>query len=118
MRRRFNPEEVPHLEAVTEEIVLPREAMGLGDAKFMGAIGAFLGWKAVFFSIVLSSMVGSVFGVSLIALRKRDWSSPVYYGPFLALGAAVWVFAGERLIEWWFALWAWAARLVALGLVP
>ena len=34
----LNPEEVPHLEVVSEEIVMPREAMGLGDVKFMGAI--------------------------------------------------------------------------------
>jgi leader peptidase (prepilin peptidase)/N-methyltransferase len=116
-QERLNPEEVPHMEAVSEEIVLPREAMGLGDAKFMGAIGAFLGWKAVFFCILISSLIGSAYGIALIALRKRDWSSQVYYGPFIALGAAVWVFGGERLVEWWFAFRAWAAGLLALGLV-
>jgi leader peptidase (prepilin peptidase) / N-methyltransferase len=100
---KFNPEDVPYLEVVADRIVLPREAMGLGDTKFMGAIGAFLGWKAVFFSIVVSSLVGSVYGLGLIALRKREWSSQVYYGPFLALGAAAWVFGGDRLVQWWFA---------------
>jgi prepilin signal peptidase PulO-like enzyme (type II secretory pathway) len=56
-------------------------------------------------------MVGAAYGVGLIALRKKDWSSQVYYGPFLALGAAAWIFGGERIIEWWFGLWGWAARL-------
>jgi leader peptidase (prepilin peptidase)/N-methyltransferase len=110
---RLNPEDVPHMEAVCDEVVLPREAMGLGDTKFLGAIGAFLGWKAVLFSIMVSSVVGSAFGMALIVLRKKDWSSQVYYGPFLALGAAVWIFDGERIIEWWFSLWGWAARLAA-----
>src|SRR6266705_3333730 len=72
---KLNPEEVPHLEAVSGEIVLPREAMGLGDVKFMGAIGAFLGWQAVVFSLLVSSLIGSFVGVALILMGKRDWSS-------------------------------------------
>jgi leader peptidase (prepilin peptidase)/N-methyltransferase len=100
----LNPEQVPHLEAVCAEIVLPREAMGLGDVKFMAAIGAFLGWKAVVFSLMLSSMIGSVVGVTLILLRRREWSSRLPYGPYIALAAATWIFGGRRLVQWWFGL--------------
>jgi leader peptidase (prepilin peptidase) / N-methyltransferase len=99
---RLKPEEVPHLEAVSAEIVLPREAMGLGDVKFMGAIGAFLGWKAVIFSLMISSVIGAVVGVALIALHKREWSSRLPYGPYIALAAAIWLFGGKRLVQWWF----------------
>jgi leader peptidase (prepilin peptidase) / N-methyltransferase len=112
---RLDPEEVPHMEAVSAEIVLPREAMGLGDAKFMGAIGAFLGWKAVVFSLIVSSLLGSVYGVGLIALRKRGWSSQVYYGPFIAVAAALWVFAGEALVQWWFEVCKRLAQALAGG---
>jgi leader peptidase (prepilin peptidase)/N-methyltransferase len=98
----LDPEGEPHLEAVTTEIVFPREAMGLGDVKFMAAIGAFLGWKAVVFSLMFSSMIGSVVGVTLIVLRKREWSSRLPYGPYIALAAAFWVFGGKRLVQWWF----------------
>jgi leader peptidase (prepilin peptidase)/N-methyltransferase len=98
----LNPEEVPHLEAVCTEIVFPREAMGLGDVKFMAAIGAFLGWQAVLFSLMVSSLIGSVIGVALIALRKREWSSRLPYGPYIALAAAIWVFGGKHLVQWWF----------------
>jgi leader peptidase (prepilin peptidase)/N-methyltransferase len=93
----FTPETVACLEAVSSEIVLPREAMGSGDVKFMGAIGAFLGWKAVLFSLTLSSMIGSVVGVALIALRKQT-STRLPYIPFLALAAALWIFCGHRLV--------------------
>jgi len=97
----FNPEQVPYLEAVSADIVLPREAMGLGDVKFMGGIGAFLGWKAVIFSLMASSLIGSLVGVTLIALRKQAWSSRLPYGPYIAAAAAIWVFWGNRLMEMW-----------------
>ncbi|HPC60608.1 MAG TPA: prepilin peptidase [Verrucomicrobiota bacterium] len=97
----FNPEQVPYLEALCNEVVLPREAMGLGDVKFMAAIGAFLGWKAVVFSLLVSSMIGAVVGLGLVALRRREFSSRLPYGPYIALAAALWLFAGPELIAWY-----------------
>ena len=88
----MSPEAVPHMEAVSAEIVLPREAMGFGDVKFMGAIGAFLGWQATVFSLMVSSMIGSLVGISLIVMRRREWSSRLPYGPYIAVAATIWVF--------------------------
>ncbi len=99
---RFKPEEVQWLEVVTDRLVLPREAMGLGDVKFMGAIGAFLGWQAVFFSLMVSALIGAAVGVGLIATRHREWTSRLPYGPYLAVAATVWIFAGPRIVRWWF----------------
>ena len=96
---RIDPHQVPFLEAVSAEIVLPREAMGLGDVKFMGAIGAFIGWQGVAFSLMISSMIGAVVGVVLIALRRREWSSRMPYGPYIALAAAIWIFGGKKIIH-------------------
>jgi len=98
----FDPEQVPHLEAISGEVVLPREAMGFGDVKFMGAIGAFLGWQSVVFSLMISSVIGSIVGLLLIVCRKREWSSRLPYGPYIALAAAIWVFGGKHLFEMWF----------------
>jgi leader peptidase (prepilin peptidase) / N-methyltransferase len=97
----FDPENVPYLEVVTDQIVIPREAMGLGDVKFMGAIGAFLGWQATLFSLMFSSIAGALVGVGLIAIGKREWSSRLPYGPYIALAAAVWVFLPVGLHEGW-----------------
>ena len=94
----FKPEDVPHLEVVADAIVLPREAMGLGDVKFMAAIGAFLGWQATLFSLMFSSVLGAAVGLSLIALRKREWSSRLPYGPYIAAAATVWLFAGRKVV--------------------
>ena len=87
------------MEAVSAEIILPREAMGLGDVKFMGAIGAFIGWQGVIFSLMVSSMIGAVAGVTLIALRRRQWSSRMPYGPYIALAAVIWIFAGKEVVR-------------------
>lgn len=105
-RVRIGPEEftfeaLPGFEVVTSRVELPREVMGLGDVKFMAAIGAFLGWQAVFFSLMASALVGAVTGLTLIALRRHSRSAPLPYGPFLAGAAAVWVFAGPQILTWW-----------------
>ncbi|MGY8674097.1 MAG: prepilin peptidase [Verrucomicrobiia bacterium] len=94
----FDPEPVRFMQAHTEKVVLPREAMGYGDVKFMAAIGAFLGWKAVLFSLTLSSVIGSFVGVSLIILGKREWSSKLPYGPYIALAALMWLFLRADIV--------------------
>jgi leader peptidase (prepilin peptidase)/N-methyltransferase len=96
----FNLEDVSRLEATGTELVLPREAMGMGDVKLMAAIGAFLGWQAVIFSLMVSSVIGSLVGFGLIAARRRQWSSRLPYGPYIALAAAIWIFAGKPLLAW------------------
>jgi leader peptidase (prepilin peptidase) / N-methyltransferase len=94
----LDPEQVPHLEAVTDRMVLPREAMGLGDVKFMAAIGAFLGWKATLFSLMVSSVIGAAVGLALILLRRQEWSARLPYGPYIALAAIIWMFGGDKLL--------------------
>jgi leader peptidase (prepilin peptidase)/N-methyltransferase len=95
----FDPENVPHMEAVASRIVLPREAMGLGDVKFMGAIGAFLGWPAIFFCLAVSSILGAIVGLTLIVLGRREWSSRLPYGPYIAVAAAIWIFGGYEWVR-------------------
>ena len=107
---KFSPEEVPFLEVIADRIVLPREAMGLGDVKFMAAIGAFLGAGAVIFSLMLSAMIGSVVGLTLIVIGRRSWSNRIPYGPYIALAAIIWVFGAHDLVrKWWLGGTEWPA---------
>jgi leader peptidase (prepilin peptidase) / N-methyltransferase len=97
----LNPEEVPHMEVVANHLTLPQEAMGLGDVKFMAAIGAFLGWQAVAFSLMFSAILGSLVGLSSIALGKREWSSRLPYGPYIAFAATGYIFLPYSLKATW-----------------
>jgi len=84
--------------------VIPREAMGRGDLKFLAAIGAFLGWRAVLFSLFAGSLLGSVIGLITLVAGKRVWSAKLPFGPYLAFGALTWIFFGEIFLRWYGAL--------------
>jgi leader peptidase (prepilin peptidase)/N-methyltransferase len=101
---KIDPADVAHMEAVSSEIVLPREAMGFGDVKFMGAIGAFIGWQGALFSLMVSSLIGAAVGIALILLRKREWSSRMPYGPYIAVAAVIWMFGGKKIYHALFAM--------------
>jgi len=47
---------------------------------------------------MISSLIGAVVGVALIALHRRQWSSRMPYGPYIALAAVIWVFAGTKIV--------------------
>ena len=95
----FDPEKVLCLEVVTDRVVLPREAMGPADVTVMAAIGSFLGWPAVFFSLAVSCLLGSVVGGTLIVFKKRDWSNRIPYVPYIAAAAVIWVFGGYKWVR-------------------
>ena len=81
-----------------------REGMGGGDVKLLGMIGAFLGWASIPFTLLVSSLTGSVVGVSLMWWTGSDSKYAIPFGPFLASGAVAYVFFGEELISWYLGL--------------
>jgi leader peptidase (prepilin peptidase)/N-methyltransferase len=83
-------------------LVTKREGMGGGDIKLLAMIGAFIGWKGVLFTILCSSFVGSIVGVVLMLISAQaDSKYAVPFGPFLSLGAVIYVLWGEALINWY-----------------
>jgi leader peptidase (prepilin peptidase)/N-methyltransferase len=89
------------ISGVVRELEIPREAMGRGDLKFLASIGAFLGWKAVLFSVFAGSLVGSFVGLATMVIGKRVWSAKLPFGPYLALGGLLWMFFGDALLHWY-----------------
>jgi leader peptidase (prepilin peptidase) / N-methyltransferase len=100
----FSLDSVDRITGVVRELQIPREAMGRGDLKFLAAIGAFLGWRAVLCSIFAGSLVGSVVGLTSLLLGRREWSVKIPFGPYLALGALIWMFFGGQLVAWYVGL--------------
>ena len=92
------------IEATSDLIYLPREAMGFGDVKLLAAIGAFLGWQATLFTVVFSASFGSLLGVSSIIFRRSQWQARIPYGPHLVAAAVLWMFSGPAIIHWYFRL--------------
>ncbi len=66
-----------------------KEGLGYGDFKLLGALGAWLGWAALPQIILLSSVVGAVIGIALIAFKRQQRGAAMPFGPFLA--AAGWL---------------------------
>jgi leader peptidase (prepilin peptidase)/N-methyltransferase len=92
------------ISGVVRELQIPREAMGRGDLKFLAAIGAFLGWRAVLFSVFAGSLLGSLVGLATLLIGQRVWSAKLPFGPYLAFGGLVWMFFGESLLSWYVSL--------------
>lgn len=90
--------------AFTYQRLTGKEGMGGGDIKLLAMMGAFLGWKAVLFIIFAGSLVGSLVGVSLMLIQKKDSKLAIPFGPYLAFGAVLYIFYGKPLIQWYLGL--------------
>ena len=77
------------------------EGMGMGDVKMLAMIGAFLGWKAVLVTLVLSSLSGAIVGAVLLGSQKGNMKYQLPFGTFLAASALIASLYGEALIEWY-----------------
>jgi leader peptidase (prepilin peptidase)/N-methyltransferase len=75
------------------------EGMGYGDFKMTAAVAAFLGWRELFMVILLSSLVGLVFGSAqmLAARRGWDWKFKFHFGPSIAIAGVIALFWGNEI---------------------
>lgn len=71
------------------KLLTGKEGMGFGDFKLLALLGAWLGWQYLPLIIILSSLVGALIGIAMIAFGQRDAGRPIPFGPYLA--AAGWL---------------------------
>jgi len=75
-------------------LILRREAMGLGDVKFMAMAGLLLGPLSTLLALAVAMVGGSILGVAIwIVTRNRE----IPFGPFLALGAVAMLLYGDPI---------------------
>ena len=74
-----------------------KEGMGHGDFKLLAALGAWTGWQYLIAIVILSSLVGAICGLALMAFQGRDRRIPIPFGPFLAAAGWIALLWGETI---------------------
>lgn len=80
------------------------EAMGGGDIKLMAMVGSLIGWKGALLTIMLGALFGALAGGGLMLFKKHEAGAYIPFGPFLAAGALLALFAGPEILDWYFGL--------------
>ena len=92
------------LVAYVYERVTAREGMGGGDIKLLAMIGAWMGWEALPYVLLISASTGAVVGLTFILLSGKGYRAQIPFGPFLSLGALLFFFLGSEFKAWYLGL--------------
>ncbi|MBD1551010.1 prepilin peptidase [Pseudomonas typographi] len=74
-----------------------KQGMGYGDFKLLAAIGAWGGWQALPLTLLLSSLVGALLGLATLRLRGAKASTPLPFGPYLAVAGWIALLWGDEI---------------------
>jgi len=88
--------------AMAGKLFAKSEVLGWGDVKFLLAAGALTGLPGAFFALCFGSFAGMIYGICAGLFTKRDLRKlTIPFGPFLAAGVIVWIFAGQFILKWY-----------------
>lgn len=87
--------------AVTYNLLTKKEGMGGGDIKLLAMIGAALGWEGALFTIFIGSAIGTLIGIILMLRTRKGLKLAIPFGPFLSMGAIIYIFFGSSIINWY-----------------
>lgn len=79
------------------KLLTGKEGMGYGDFKLLAMLGAWGGWQVLPLTILFSSLVGAVLGVILLRLRNAETSTPIPFGPYLAIAGWIALLWGDQI---------------------
>ncbi|GAA0179239.1 A24 family peptidase [Clostridium sediminicola] len=83
-------------------IIITTHGMGWGDAEILGICGLFLGFKLSLLTFFLSTVLGGIIGIVLIATKIKSRKDYIPFGPYIAIAALISVLYGNGMIEWYF----------------
>jgi len=81
------------------KLITGKEGMGYGDFKLLAMLGAWGGWQVLPLTILLSSVVGAVLGSILLRVQRAENSTPIPFGPYLAIAGWIALLWGDRITE-------------------
>lgn len=90
---------VLYLVALFYFLLRKQDGMGGGDIKLLAMLGAFLGWQSLPFIIFMSSVTGSIVGITILAVSKKDSATRIPFGPFLSFAALLYMFFSTEIIH-------------------
>jgi leader peptidase (prepilin peptidase)/N-methyltransferase len=80
-------------------LITGKVGMGQGDFKFLAALGALLGWQQLPVIILLSSIIGLIFGLTQMAIKHQLKSNPLPFGPYLAIAGWICLIWGDDIVH-------------------
>jgi leader peptidase (prepilin peptidase)/N-methyltransferase len=83
------------------KLLTGKEGMGYGDFKLLAALGAWMGWQILPLVVLLSSVVGALVGLTLMATGKLKKVHPIPFGPFIAAAGWIALIAGDRIMDFY-----------------
>jgi leader peptidase (prepilin peptidase)/N-methyltransferase len=74
-------------------ILTGKDGLGYGDFKLLAALGAWLGWQSLPMIIFISSLIGAIFGLTMLIIQRKNFKNTFPFGPYLAIagwGVLLW----------------------------
>ena len=83
------------------KLVTGKDGMGYGDFKLLAMLGAWGGWQILPLTILLSSLVGAIIGLVLLRWRHAKTSTPIPFGPYLAIAGWIALLWGGQITDFY-----------------
>ena len=86
------------------KIILKKDGMGLGDAKFMCVVGLLSGIANTIGTIFLSFIFGSIGATVLLLSKKKEMGQEIAFGPYIVMASMIFMFFGSYIVNWYLTL--------------